>query len=261
MTRVLLVEDNSADASFIERRLSASEHLGYAVTRVETLASALTVLRNKTVDVVLLDLTLEDSAGIETVVAVNREVPEVPIIVLSGHEDVTTAVQCVTEGAQSFMVKSHSMSVQALEREILFTVERSKRLEYTRKVLRTTLMMHTPGAALLKQHVDVLERALEEIRSYLRRNSMVSYDAVEAILDEHGVREVLKELRALTVQREPGEHSALHFATAAVEEMKTLVKTVNQGFVDARTKHNRILLVISLLLAFALGFAAGGILL
>jgi len=257
MPRVLLVEDNSADASLIERRLSAAEHLGYAVTRVETLASALTVLRNKAVDVVLLDLTLEDSAGIETVVAVHRESPEVPIIVLSGHEDVATAVQCVTEGAQSFMVKSPTVSVQALEREILFTVERAKRLSYTRKVLRTTLMMHTPGSAMLKQHVDVMERALEEVRSYLRRNSMPSYEAVEEILDQHGVREVLKELRVLTVQREPGEHTALHFATTAIEEMQTLVRTVNQGFLDARNRHRRHLLYLWITLAFLFGLSLG----
>lgn len=257
MARVLLVEDNSADAGLIERRLGAAENLSYNVTRVETLASALTVLRNKDIDVVLLDLTLEDSSGIETVVAVHREAPEVPIVVLSDHEDVATAVQCVTEGAQSFMVKTSSMSVQALEREIMFTIERAKRLAYTRKILRTTLMMHTPGATLLKQHVDILERALEDLRDYLRRNSLVSYEAIEEILDQHGVREVLKELRVLTVQREPGEHSALHFATNAIEEMQTLVRTVNQGFLDARSRHHRHMLYLWIVLSCVFGVVLG----
>lgn len=259
MPRALLVEDNPADAGFLERRLSASEHLvGYEVTRVETLAGALMVLRNKGIDVVLLDLTLEDSSGLETVVSVHREAPEVPIIVLSGHEDVSTAVQCVVEGAQSFVVKSQGLSVQALEREILFTVERAKRFAYTRKVLRTTLMMHTPGSALLKQHVEVLERTIEEIRSYLRRNSLVSYEAVEALLKEHGAREVLRELRALTVHSEPEEHTALHFATTAIEEIQLLVKTVNQGFVEQRTKHARYLLALWISLSFLAGLFVRG---
>jgi DNA-binding NarL/FixJ family response regulator len=263
MPCVLLVEDSPVDADLIERKLGLAEVSLYNVTRVETLAGALMVLRNRNrlVDVVLLDLTLEDSAGIDTVAAVHREAPEVPIVVLSDHEDVATAVQCVTEGAQSFLVKTSLVSVQALEREILFTVERAKRLAYTRKVLRSTLRMHTRGASLLKQHVEILEHALEEIRSYLRRNSLVSYDAVEEILDRHGVREVLKELRVLTVQQEPGEHTALHFATMAIEEAQAVVGIVNQGFLEARNHYNRLLylwIVLVLILGMALWWNAGG---
>jgi DNA-binding NtrC family response regulator len=96
-TRVLLVEDNSSDARSIERWLRASTAAFSTETTAE-LTSAIMALQHKSFDVVLLDLTLPDSQGVETVEKVYR-ITHAPILVLSGHEDLATAMNCVREGA------------------------------------------------------------------------------------------------------------------------------------------------------------------
>lgn len=261
MPRVLLVEDNNADAAFIARRLEASERAVYTVDRANSMATALMVLKHRAVDVVLLDLSLGDSSGVETVVAMHRGAPDVPIVVLSAREDLETALNCVIEGAQSFLVKGDSLTTEVLEREIVFTAERNRKMNHSRRLLRETLSHHTQGAELLGAHVRALEAAIDEIVEYLRRNALTSYDAIEEILIKHGLRDVLRELRSLTVVSENPEQTAVNHAMVAIQEMNRLVTDINGRILvlgHSVMQRNRFVLALTFMVGLILGMILRG---
>ncbi len=120
--RVLLVEDNPGDARLILELLAEVENL-FTLERVDRLQSALDRLSQTGVDVVLLDLGLPDSEGIETFLRTHREAPGEPIIVISGRDDESLALEAVRSGAQDYLVKGR-IEGALLARVIRYAIER-----------------------------------------------------------------------------------------------------------------------------------------
>src|SRR4051794_27109098 len=102
---VLLVEDNPGDV-FLLREMVDNEPNSRFQVAAETnrLADAIERLRAGTIDVVLLDLSLPDSRGVETFTQAHAAVPDVPIIVLSERDDEELALQTVQLGAYEYLV-------------------------------------------------------------------------------------------------------------------------------------------------------------
>jgi signal transduction histidine kinase len=117
--RTLLVEDNPGDARLLRALLPD----GFALVHVERLADALVAARET--DVVLLDLSLPDSQGLETFRRLHAAVPDVPVLVLTGHDDSEGAVRAVREGAQDWLVKGH-VETDLLGRALRYAIERNR---------------------------------------------------------------------------------------------------------------------------------------
>jgi len=120
---VLLVEDHAAEAGWIRELLRDQSVL--QLTWVETLGAALAHLREAGVDLVLLDLGLPDSRGVDTVVRVVREHPTLPVIVLTSHADETLARAALAAGAEDYIVKG-AIEPAALVRAIEYAYERKQ---------------------------------------------------------------------------------------------------------------------------------------
>jgi sigma-B regulation protein RsbU (phosphoserine phosphatase) len=104
---VLLVEGEPADALLVRLALQTLSHPSFTVTRVETLAAAIDhVVSSHRVDVVLLDLSLPDSRGLETVSRMHLAAPHLPIVIMTGMDDQRLAAQALEAGAQDYLVKS-----------------------------------------------------------------------------------------------------------------------------------------------------------
>ena len=97
---VLLVEDNPGDARLIRIMLAESGYAPMRLVHVDRLAAALERVRQSDITVVLIDLGLPDSQGLETFVQLRDAVPHLPIVVLSGDTDTGLALRAVREGAQ-----------------------------------------------------------------------------------------------------------------------------------------------------------------
>src|SRR5262249_8232239 len=110
--RVLLVEDNPGDARLIHWMLRPTGD-SFELAETDRLSAALRRLRAEPFGVVLLDLSLPDSQGLETFRAVSAEFPCLPVVVLTGLADETAAIQAVQEGAQDYLVKG-----QVLDRHL-----------------------------------------------------------------------------------------------------------------------------------------------
>lgn len=124
-TSILIVEDNFTDALLIKEQLNDNSCNQYDVEVVETLTNAIERLKSADIDVVLLDLSLPDSSGLDTVRTLVTKYPNLVIIVLTGLQDEQVALQSVRYGAQDFIEKNQITST-LLTRSISYSIERKK---------------------------------------------------------------------------------------------------------------------------------------
>ena len=124
MTHVLVVDDNAADRNLVRLSLSESPYI-YKVECAERLSEGLHKLETEQPDVILLDLNLPDSQGGDTVRRVVDEVPQVPILVLTGSDDDGLALDAMRAGAQDYIVKGQIDS-SALTRAMRYAIERHR---------------------------------------------------------------------------------------------------------------------------------------
>ena len=103
--KILLIEDNTGDAYLIEEHLDEFANFSFELEISETLGEALRVLKNKSFDVIVLDLELSDSHGINTFLKVKNENPLIPIIILTGLNDETIRTRAFKKGAYEFLFK------------------------------------------------------------------------------------------------------------------------------------------------------------
>lgn len=129
---VMLVEDSNVDAVLVEAHLRKSE-ASFFVHRVIDVAGGLEYLKTSSVDVILLDLNLPDSLGIETFDRFHSRAPQIPIVVLSGQDDFALATAAVADGAQDYLPKEEA-STSSLTRSIRYAIERSHRQRVEREV-------------------------------------------------------------------------------------------------------------------------------
>lgn len=128
--RVLLLEDNPTDAMLLRETFSDTPGVEFAVTHVERLAEGLDKLGTHSFDAILVDLSLPDSQGVETFLALQRRARGVPILVLTALDDDSTGLAAMREGAQDFLVKRTPHS-PLLNRSIRFAIERVRAQQAT----------------------------------------------------------------------------------------------------------------------------------
>lgn len=152
--RVLLIEDNPGDVRLIEVALMEARRATFQVDSAGTLADGLLRLAAGEVDIVLLDLSLPDSFGLQTFRTIQERWPKVPVVVLSGDADESVAMAAVNEGAQDFLVKGR-VDGEAVGRAIRYAVERHRMLEQVRQLAildPLTALTNRRGFSILCQH-------------------------------------------------------------------------------------------------------------
>lgn len=127
--RILLIEDNPGDVRLLQELLQEATSVQFQLESVDRLSQGLHRLSQQSFDVILLDLTLPDSQTLETFVKLHGYAPEMPIVVITGLNDETLALQAVQQGAQDYLVKGQ-VSSDLLTRSIRYAIER-KRTEQT----------------------------------------------------------------------------------------------------------------------------------
>ena len=123
--RVLLVEDNPGDARLLEEALVEAPAAAFHLTNVQTLAQTLALLGDETFDLLLLDLGLPDSQGLDPLTLVRAHAPGTAIVVLTGLEDESLAISALQMGAQDYLVKGQGNS-KLLVRSLRHAIERNQ---------------------------------------------------------------------------------------------------------------------------------------
>lgn len=119
----LLVEDNPDDAELMTEALADSRSVRVRVIVAQRLEQARLLLESGEFDVVLLDLTLPDSRGLDTVNRMREIAPQLPVIVLTGLADEEMGVAAVKAGAQDYFFKSEVTSGELI-RGLRYAMER-----------------------------------------------------------------------------------------------------------------------------------------
>jgi serine phosphatase RsbU (regulator of sigma subunit) len=135
--RVLLVEDNPGDAVLIRAMLDDAAVGPFEITVVDRLARARRLLDEQDFGIVLLDLSLPDSRGLDTFRGLRRPGPQPPVVVLTGLDDETLAIEAVSEGAQEYLVKGQ-ISGRQLAHALHHAIGRHQRQRRMEERLRAT---------------------------------------------------------------------------------------------------------------------------
>jgi signal transduction histidine kinase len=130
---VLLIEDNPGDADLARESLE-QESGGWEVQCVSCLADGLSELQARSVDIVVLDLTLPDASGLEGVTALVGTKPSVPLVVLTGLDDSAAGARAVQEGAQDYLVKGE-LTGHLLGKTLRYAIERHGLAQRSRALL------------------------------------------------------------------------------------------------------------------------------
>jgi sigma-B regulation protein RsbU (phosphoserine phosphatase) len=158
---VLLIEDNPLDARLINEIMKSSRTMAYSIDCVDNLAEGLQRLSSHMYDAAFVDLSLSDSTGLETFKKIRAAAPRLPVIILTGTDDDTVALEALQAGAQDYLIKGQ-LTRNHLERSLSYALERQKildELENSHQSLRTTK--------------EELERALKSIRQELETAKLV----------------------------------------------------------------------------------------
>jgi signal transduction histidine kinase len=216
--RILLIEDNPGDARLIEEMLREYRDPGdppIDLHHEESLAVGLDRLGSiDEPDIVLLDLRLPDSSGLETLETALESIETVPVIVLTGMPDTELGIEAVSNGAQDYLVKD-DVTPEVLARAIRYSIER-KRTErelrrrteeltilnhLTRHDIRNDISLVVGRARELTEHVEPRgQSALNEIvqsSNHVLQLTRTVGDIVESISEE----EAGSELRPVLLSR------------------------------------------------------------
>jgi PAS domain S-box-containing protein len=155
---ILLVEDNPGDACLVRELLRGHDSLRAEIIHVQRLREAVEELSRSTVDVILLDLSLPDSQGLQTVSRMLEAAPEVPVVVLTGQHDDELAREAVRAGAQDYLVKG-AVGAKGLARVVRYARERKHRENEQRR---------TEDALSLLQRLTLALGQAEDLQGALR---------------------------------------------------------------------------------------------
>ena len=103
--KIFLIEDDPGDVDLIKELLTPETNPSFSLQSVNRLQTAIKQFTQLDADIILLDLSLPDSQGLKTFQEVHRQEPNIPIVVLTGLNDETVALESVRQGAQDYLVK------------------------------------------------------------------------------------------------------------------------------------------------------------
>ncbi len=129
--RLLVIEDNPEDFDLLEQFLLRSQLLIEEIVHADSIAATASFVKKNFFDIVLLDLSLPDSKGVDSVITLERLMPQTPIIVFSGLSDVQIAIESISLGAQDYLIKGE-FDEKLLTKSIQYSIERRKIIETLR---------------------------------------------------------------------------------------------------------------------------------
>ncbi|MGZ7107800.1 MAG: histidine kinase dimerization/phosphoacceptor domain -containing protein [Methanobacterium sp.] len=169
---VLLIEDNIADAALIREMLKEAPNQRFNLYNSQRLNEGLENLKKEDIDVILLDLNLPDSHGLETFKKAKEGI-EIPIVILSAYDDEDAAIKAVKGEAQDYLIKGNVDS-NLLSRSISYAIERKsnevellKYRDHLEEMVEKRTHELKEANIKLQKEIEERKRAEEEIKSSL----------------------------------------------------------------------------------------------
>jgi diguanylate cyclase (GGDEF)-like protein len=242
---VLVVESNHPEMGSWQQVVLKGVNAGkFKTTRVGSLTRALSLLEQDAYDVILLDLSLPDSLGINTFSEMYAHVPEVPILVTTAAEDKTQAFEVLREGAQDYLVKGE-LDANILSRALHYAIERHRS-----RVLLQQMSFYDDLTGLLNRR-GFLSLAQQQLKIAQRENwdlvvLFADLDSLKNVNDSFGHPEGDRALRTVaTILKETFRTSDLiarlggdEFIVLALNAPATGVQTMTDRLQRNIERHN-----------------------
>jgi ActR/RegA family two-component response regulator len=200
--KILIVEDDEKFARVLSKQLKKNN---YEVFYSPNLADFLDVVVTEKIDLVLLDLGLPDSSGLETYEKVSKVISDVPVVVLTGLDDEEIAVGAVKKGAQDYLVKG-DVDNRTILRSLDYAIERSKllfRLKKLQEIVlqseRIKVLVETAGAAAheINQPLTSIFGMAEILKKDLKKD-IEAQKKLDFILDSaYSIKEIIKKMGSI----------------------------------------------------------------
>jgi DNA-binding response OmpR family regulator len=197
--KILLVEDDDKFARILSKQL---EKNSYGVSHCSKLSDFLEKTIEGKYDLVLLDLGLPDSSGLETYDKVSEVVSDIPIVILTGLDDEEIAVGAVKKGAQDYLVKGE-VDNRTLLRSLDYAIERSRLLFRLKKLQQLVLqserikvLVETAGAAAheINQPLTSIFGMVEILRKDLKGNAAAQQKLDFILESANKLKEIIKKM-------------------------------------------------------------------
>ena len=208
---ILIIEDNPAEARLFQEWLQGSSAPIFNVVCARYLHEGLACLERQDFDAILLDLTLPDSQGLDSLAPLLDRAPSVPIVVLTNTNDRALAIEAVRRGAQDYLIK-RQVNVDALVRALHYSIERKQALESVRAQQATL-------EAQIEKRTEELAQVRERDRQKAELVSMLSHD----------IRSPLNSiLLSAGLLREPDNRLSQEKRAAHFQSIRSAVKNLSQ---------------------------------
>lgn len=201
--KILLIENEPDYSKLIRLRLSKETDSRFSVECSETLSAGFEKIRSGPIDAILFDLNLPDSRGIDTLIALQDQASQIPIVILTGESDHATALEAIRLGAQDFLLKENVEGAM-LVRILSYAIER-----------------HRVGKEL-----NVLTRQLQEANSQLEKLAFL--DPLTELLNRRGLEDAL----AREIRRARREASELLVLLIDLDDFKRINDTWGHAIGD-----------------------------
>ncbi|HEY5367705.1 MAG TPA: response regulator [Hanamia sp.] len=123
--RILVIEDNPGDYFLLGQYLQLSKLRVEKTFHAENMAAATALVKDNSFDIALLDLTLPDSTGLNSVITLNQLLPHTPIVVLSGLSTIEIAIESISLGAQDYLIKG-DFDEKLIAKTVQYSIERKR---------------------------------------------------------------------------------------------------------------------------------------
>ncbi len=223
---LLIVDDNPADVLFIERALKQSKEDVFQTECVATLQEAIETQQKNRYDLIILDLSLPDSCGLETFASLHCNANGTPIVVMSAIDDESLALKAVHLGAQDYLVKGQVESALLL-RAIHYAIERAS-ADSRIKELNDSLSKRVLDLARANEELDALTHSLALARDQALQASSFKSEFVARI--SHEVRTPLTAIMGTLELLSDTELSAeqKEFCEILTDSATSLLNIVNE---------------------------------
>ncbi|KPL06161.1 hypothetical protein AMJ86_09695 [bacterium SM23_57] len=182
--RVLLVEDNEDHIYIFQTYLSLVESVSLGTMVVPRLEDALEMTRENNIDIILLDLMLPDSKGLDTFTKYHQSYPDIPVVVITALNDENLGIQAVQQGAQDYLIKG-DINSNILSRSILYSLIRHRKDEGLRQLALvdelTQLYNRRGFLSVFQQYLKIARRDDKDLLLL-----MVDVDGLKVINDNYG---------------------------------------------------------------------------
>jgi signal transduction histidine kinase len=222
---ILLVEDNEGDERLIRELLGEQKLIRFNIEKASSLKESEGKISNNKFDVILLDLGLPDSSGLETLIKLITLFPGLAtIIILTGLNDTETSLKAVNNGAQDYIIKGQVDS-EILLKSIIYSFERSRlnnelktQIEARKHAEMEIMKLNSELEDRIRSRTAQLEIVNLELEAF---SHSVSHDLRAPLRHINGFAEILKE----------------EFYSQLPEKARTYLDTIS----DAAKKMNRLI--------------------